>query len=127
VARPDRPPGQREGGPVSSPSRPIAPATPPQSRREVASSLPAGTDGEWRRAAWLRLSDERDLHLRLRLDAWREGYQAALSDAVVESLLRIFPAPGHVTEAEKRRYPPDGREHFADPRPGDYPGRRQHG
>ena len=68
------------------------------------------------------LSDERDLWLRRVLDAWREGYQAALGDAVIASLLRIWPAPGHVPEIEKRRYPPSGREHFADPKPGDYTG-----
>ena len=73
-------------------------------------------------AELLALSDERDRWLRRVLDAWRQGYQAALNDAVVESLLRIYPAPGHVSEIEKRRYPPDGREHFADPRPGDYTG-----
>jgi hypothetical protein len=74
--------------------------------------------------ALLALSDERDAWLRRVLAAWAEGYQAALSDAVVESLARIYPAPGHVPEIEKRRYPPDGREHFGDPRPGDFPGRR---
>jgi hypothetical protein len=81
-----------------------------------------GAVTERQRAALLALSDERDLWLRRVLDAWREGYQAALNDAVVESLLRIWPAPGHVSETEKRRYPPDGREHFADPRPNDYTG-----
>jgi hypothetical protein len=73
-------------------------------------------------AALLALSDERDLWLRRVCDAWTEGYAAALDDAVVASLLRIWPRPGHVSEIEKRRYPPDGREHFADPRPGDFPG-----
>jgi hypothetical protein len=73
-------------------------------------------------AALLALSEERDKSLSLRLQAFRDGYAAALSDAVVASLLRIWPDPGHVTELEKRRYGPGGREHFGDPRPGDYPG-----
>jgi len=77
-----------------------------------------------RRAAWLRLSAERDMWLRRVLAAWREGYQAALDDAVVSSLLRAWPAPGHVPDIEKRRWGPGGRGRFADPRPGDYPGRR---
>jgi hypothetical protein len=75
-----------------------------------------------RAAELLALSYERDLWLRRVLDAWREGYAAALDDAVTASLARIWPPPGHVTEAEKRRYPPHGRERFGDPRPGDYPG-----
>ena len=87
----------------------------------------SGRDETARRAAeLLDLSGERDQWERWVLAAWREGYQTALSDAVVASLLRIWPEPGHVPEIEKLRYPPGGREHFADPRPGDYTG-RQHG
>jgi hypothetical protein len=67
----------------------------------------------------IALSDERDTQLALRLAAWRDGYQAALNDAVDESLLRIYPAPGHVSEIEKRRYPPDGRRAWIIPRPGE--------
>jgi hypothetical protein len=74
-------------------------------------------------AELLDLSAERDMQLELRHRAFRDGYAAAVSDAVVSSLLRIWPAPGHVPEIEKRRWGPGGREHFADPRPGDYAGR----
>jgi hypothetical protein len=70
----------------------------------------------------LALSAERDAWLRRVLAAWREGYRAALDDAVVASLLRIFPPPGHVPEIELARWGPDGRKHFGDPRPGDYLG-----
>ena len=70
----------------------------------------------------IALSDERDLWLRRVLDAWREGYQAALDDAVVASLLRIWPAPGHVPEIDKRRYPPGGRQSWIIPRPGEADG-----
>ena len=70
----------------------------------------------------LALSDERDAWLRRVLAAWREGYQAALGDAVVASLLRIWPEPGHVPEIEKRRYPPDGRESWIIPGPGEADG-----
>jgi hypothetical protein len=105
-----------EGGPPAPGDRLHLPtATPPSA--EVVPIVSSS-----RRAELLALSHERDLWLRRVLDAWREGYQAALSDAVVESLLRVYPAAGHVSEIEKRRYPPDGREHFADPRPGDYTG-----
>jgi hypothetical protein len=119
---------EREGGPAVTPSRPhhaTFTATAEQQQGSTAESVSRG-DGSGRSprgvAALLALSDERDLWLRRVLDAWRDGYQAALNDAVVESLLRIWPEPGHVTEIEKRRYPPDGREHFAVPRPGDYAG-----
>ena len=34
------------------------------------------------------------------------------------------PGPSHA-ELEEKRWGPGGRAHFADPRPGDYPGRTQ--
>jgi hypothetical protein len=76
-------------------------------------------------AALLALSDERDTWLRRVRQAWAEGYQAALDDAVVSSLARIWPPPGHVPEIELARWGPGGREHFGRPRPGDYRGRRR--
>jgi hypothetical protein len=117
----DRPPGrEREGGPHPSTSRP---ATPSPSRAEVIHSrrITRESDGGQQRA---ELAAEHGDYLDLIAAAWRHGYHAALSDAVVASLLRIFPPPGHVGEIEKRRYPPDGREHFGKPRPGDYGGRQ---
>lgn len=129
--RPDRPPGRdAEGGPrtvaLTPGNRLHAPTSPPPSAEVVPSLSRRADKGRAPRglAEVLALSDERDLWLGRVLDAWRAGYEAALGDAVAASLLRVFPLPGHVTEAEKRRYPPDGREHFADPRPGDYPGRQ---
>jgi hypothetical protein len=125
----DRPPGrEREGGPAVTPSRPrhaAFTAAAGQQQGSTAASVSRGAvSGRAPRGAaeLLALSDERDKWLRRVLDAWREGYQAALSDAVVESLLRIFPEPGHVSDLEKRRYPPDGREHFGKPRVGEYAG-----
>jgi hypothetical protein len=87
----------------------------------------------------LALSGERDAHLALRLVAWRDGYQAGRADgcddgrraearerdrawnAVAAPIARGGPS---FAELERRRWGPGGREHFGDPRPGDYPGRR---
>jgi hypothetical protein len=92
------------------------------------------------RAALLALSDERDLWHDWVLAAWRDGYRAgresrardyargridgfavckaAMHDATVAAM------DDHL--AYLARWGPGGREHFADPRPGDYRG-RQHG
>jgi hypothetical protein len=119
MTRPSRPPGREvRSGPAVTPSRPRKTSPSPQ-QGSVAASVPG------RVAELLALSDERDLWLRRVYDAWREGYAAALDDAVTASLARIWPPPGHVTETDKRRWGPGGREHFSDPRPGDYPGRRE--
>jgi hypothetical protein len=50
-----------------------------------------------------------------------DGYAHAIADvkAVQHSLVRD-------AEMETRRWGPAGREHFADPREGDYPGRGAH-
>ena len=47
-----------------------------------------------------------------------EGYALAIGDfkAAQQGIVRD-------ADLEVRRYGPGGREHFADPRPGDYPGR----
>lgn len=55
------------------------------------------------------LSDLLDTLLAQRLQAYRDGYAAALDNAVVASLARAWPAPGHVSELERRRYGPGGR------------------
>lgn len=126
MTRADRPPGrEREGGPAIAPEpdRPHHANPAARSDAEVIHRIIARDgDSERQRAALLALSDERDLQLRLRLAAWREGYQAALGDAVVASLLRIWPEPGHVPEIEKRRYPPGGRLSWIIPRPGETDG-----
>jgi hypothetical protein len=89
-------------------------------------------------AGLLELSDERDAWLRRVYAAWRDGYQtghAAGYDRGFERGARLLEAewPAVVAgladglpfaELERRRWGPGGREHFADPRPGDYPGRR---
>lgn len=71
----------------------------------------------------MSLSDERDTWQQRIAQAWRDGRAAAEQDAVTESLARIWPDPGHVTDLERARWGPGGRAHFADPRPGDFPGR----
>ena len=84
-------------------------------------------------AALLELSDERDAHLQLRHQAFREGWRAAeLAHAddyqrgLVDGALVRKRAQHEIVELARLdalRWGPDGREHFADPRPGDFPGR----
>lgn len=68
----------------------------------------------------LAISNERDLQLARIGAAWRDGYAAALDDLAEMIGGRIWPE--HPTELEERRWGPLGREHFARPRRGDYPG-----
>ena len=121
MTRPDRPPGRNaEGGPPTQRDRLHITSTPSPPGVEVVSSVSRGAGSGL--DDLFDLSNERDQWERRVLAAWREGYQAALSDAVVESLLRIWPEPGHVPEIEKRRYPPGGRLSWIIPRPGDAAG-----
>jgi hypothetical protein len=110
-----RPPvTSREGGPDAN-SAPITTAS--------------VTPGE---ASLLQLSGERDVALGLRLAAWREGWHArglADRDAYERgfhdgcmALKRAQHDYCELTELETRRWGPGGRDRFADPRPGDYPG-----
>lgn len=80
------------------------------------------TAGQYQRLV-LALSDERDQWRRLAWQLWHDGFEAAQHNAVTESLSRAWPGPRYVSEIERARYGPLGREHFGDPRPGDYPGR----
>ena len=77
-------------------------------------------------------SDRRDRELQARLNAWRQGWDActaALGDAYEEGFTDALMALKHaqhqavtLTRGEQERWGPRGREHFADPRPGDYTG-----
>ena len=68
----------------------------------------------------LELSDERDQWLRRVHAAYREGWDAC-HDAFAEAIaIRINPA--RPTPLEILRWGPGGREHFGDPRPGDFLG-----
>jgi len=64
-----------------------------------------------------------------RLLVAREMYQAGRRDAEKDMAERWAQAARPVvhvmshTELEERRWGPGGRAHFADPRPGDFPGR----
>jgi hypothetical protein len=86
-------------------------------------------------AAWIRLSDERDLWLRRVYAAWRDGYRAGYEAGDAAGTKRTQ-REWHVTNAglprsvlgptwaelERRRWGPGGRAHFSDPRHGDYTG-----
>jgi hypothetical protein len=59
----------------------------------------------------------------------REMYQAGYAAAEADMAARwdriaraTVPGPSHA-DLEEKRWGPGGRAHFADPRPGDYPGR----
>jgi hypothetical protein len=59
----------------------------------------------------------------------REMYQAGYAAAEADMAARwdriarsTAPGPSHA-DLEEKRWGPGGRAHFADPRPGDYPGR----
>jgi hypothetical protein len=64
-----------------------------------------------------------------RLQLAREMYQAGRRDAEADMAARwaqiARPAAHGISRAEleERRWGPGGRAHFADPRPGDFPGR----
>jgi hypothetical protein len=85
----------------------------------------------------LEQSTERDRQLALRLAAYRQGFrhgwdvgvdrgrrQAEREQAASWYAATHPIAIGGISHAEleRRRWGPGGREHFADPRPGDYPG-----
>jgi hypothetical protein len=83
----------------------------------------------------LAMSAERDRQLRLRNEAWLDGYAAGAVgqfDAGYAAAIADVKAAQHALynhlrggrELEERRWGPGGRAHFADPRPGDYPGKK---
>ena len=86
----------------------------------------------------LELSDERDRWLQRLLYAERAAYELGLAEGYRAGFERgarvaetdfpsaIKPLDGPtLAELELLRWGPGGREHFADPRPGDYKGQRQ--
>jgi hypothetical protein len=88
------------------------------------------------RAEWLAVSAERDLWLRRLLAAEQEAYERGRArgveegrrDALAEEAAQrreaagLMPAGLSHAELERMRWGAAGREHFGDPRPGDYPG-----
>jgi hypothetical protein len=95
---------------------------------EVVSRVTPGAVTARQRAAWLRLSDERDLHLRLRLDAWRDGYRIGHERGYDCGYLDGIAARKHAQHLlvdligrHLARW--DGlRRDFGKPRPGEYTG-----
>jgi hypothetical protein len=57
-------------------------------------------------------------------DGYQAGYRQAEADMAARwtQLARVVNGPSFA-ELEARRWGPGGRAHFADPRPGDFPGR----
>lgn len=75
----------------------------------------------------LDLSDERDQWAQRLIDAERAGYIAgwragrdAHRAAVIGADLELMIGRPELADLEARRWGTAGREHFADPRPGDY-------
>ena len=93
--------------------------------------------GDAERERLLELSDERDAQLRLRLDAWRDGwradetregdrYEAGFADgamALKDVQHDIYQGIRQERERWAVRGEPRTREAFGRPHPGDYPGR----
>ncbi len=149
MARPDRPPGlhTREGPAVALTPDPPHHARSPLSQQGSGVSVSTGAVTELllnlHVVMLLDLSDERDQWMRRVLAAWREGYATgrrsmddAVTTAYIDGLLRrkgiehehIRALTGGTDrvdlwqDQQKRTWGPGGREHFADPKPGDYMG-----
>jgi hypothetical protein len=90
------------------------------------------TAGQYRRLI-LTLSDERDQWRRLAWELWRDGYDAAeharsddYARGLADGAYSRKRAQQDLVEAarlDRLRWGDRGREHFGDPRPGDFPGR----
>lgn len=85
-------------------------------------------------ASLLEISDERDLWLDRLHAAERAAYERGYTDGDTAGYARgarlmeatapvLDPAAPSLTELERRRWGPGGRQRFGDPRPGDFPGR----
>lgn len=91
-------------------------------------TIARGTDSERQRAAWLRLSDERDVWLARVYRTWREAYALGRADGYDCGYADGVAARKHAEHAlvdvirlHLRRW--DGlRRDFAKPRPTDYQG-----
>ena len=66
----------------------------------------------------------REMYAAGHADGFQAGYRQAEADQAARWNQIAHPAagPSHA-EFEERRWGPGGRAHFADPRPGDFPGR----
>ena len=80
-------------------------------------------------AAAIQEAGHAEAETRYRLQVAREMYQAGYTAAEADMDRRwnaiahaAVHGPSHA-ELEERRWGPGGRTHFADPRPGDFPGR----
>jgi len=77
----------------------------------------------------IEAADLAELETRYRLQLGREMYEAGRRDAEADMADQWARAAAPVSRGrsfaglEERRWGPGGRVHFADPRPGDFPGR----
>lgn len=114
-----RQPPDRRSGPHASTGRQTSPTDSHTVTREAVGNL-------------LELSDLLDAQLRMRLQAFGEGWRAAeiahaddYSAGYADGLLRRKHLEHNAVDAARiglARWGPGGRERFADLRPGDYPG-----
>jgi hypothetical protein len=92
------------------------------------------TTDEAIRAYLLAESDRGQQELELRLQYWRDGWNAAhlaqheayeegFADGCM-ALKRAHRDAVELLQLDEQRWGPGGRAHFADPRPGDYPGKQ---
>ena len=71
-----------------------------------------------------RLQMARDAYEAGHADGYRAGYRQADADQAARWNQAARAIDGRAqAELEERRWGPGGRAHFADPRPGDFPGR----
>ena len=90
------------------------------------------TDGQYQRLI-IRISDERDQWIRFAWELWHDGHRAAefahaddYARGLVDGAYCRKRAQQDLVEyarLERLRWGDAGREHFGDPRPGDFPGR----
>jgi hypothetical protein len=74
---------------------------------------------------WYRHQFARDMYEAGHADGYRAGYRQADADQAArwnQAARAALYGPAHA-ELEERRWGPGGRAHFADPWPGDFPGR----
>jgi hypothetical protein len=83
------------------------------------------TEQEWAFLLADTVAAETRYRRQLGREMYEAGYRQAETDMAVrwDTIARAAVRGPALSEIEIRRWGPGGRKHFADPRPGDYPGR----